>query len=84
MHNPTTAIPSTQIPHIERVITARRVATGGVVTLLLFAIAIIVGGGLLTEYASAALTLLNGPLIDGPLIDLGDTLNGIQIGQFQQ
>ncbi|NUL48238.1 hypothetical protein F7P69_23965 [Cellulosimicrobium funkei] len=30
------------------------------------------------------LTLINGPVLEGPLLDLGGLLNGQQLGQFQQ
>lgn len=84
MRNHTTAAPYAQAPTLERGITAGLVATTGIVTLLVCAIAIITGGEFLTGYASTALMLLNGPLIDGPIVDLGDALSNIQIGQFQQ
>ncbi|MFC0248763.1 hypothetical protein ACFFIO_09645 [Citricoccus parietis] len=38
----------------------------------------------LTQAVVAGLTLINGPLVDGPLLDLGGLLNGLQLGQFQQ
>ncbi|VXB14459.1 hypothetical protein [Citricoccus sp. K5] len=38
----------------------------------------------LTQAVVAGLTLINGPLVDGPLLDVGGLLNGLQLGQFQQ
>lgn len=38
----------------------------------------------LTQAVVAGLTLINGPLLEGPLLDVGGLLNGLQLGQFQQ
>ena len=84
MRNHTTAAPYPHAPTSERGITAALVATTGIVALLMSAIAIITGGEFLTGYASTALMLINGPLIEGPIVDLGDALSNLQIGQFQQ
>lgn len=65
-------------------LTTAQIAGAGFLALLLSAFTILAGGGHLMEYATAALTLVNGPLIDGPLLNLGDTLSDLQIGQFQQ
>lgn len=52
--------------------------------LVLATLVLLVSSGGLMEYATAALTLVNGPLIDGPLVDAGGTLSELQVGQFQQ
>ncbi|EXF25616.1 hypothetical protein BG28_12665 [Nesterenkonia sp. AN1] len=52
--------------------------------LALAALVVMAGNGALLDYATAGLTLINGPLIEGPLLNLGDTLTDLQIGQFQQ
>ncbi|MBE1514728.1 hypothetical protein [Nesterenkonia halotolerans] len=59
-------------------------ATAAAALLILAAMLLTVGNGALLDFATAGLTLINGPLVDGPLLDLGNTLSDLQIGQFQQ
>lgn len=70
-----------EIPVHQR--TAFQVAAAAAL-LALSALIVMAGNGMLLEFATAGLTLINGPLIDGPLLNLGDTLTDLQIGQFQQ
>lgn len=52
---------------------------------LLMALAVLLSeGSVLFGPAGYVLGIIQGPLIDGPLIDLGNLLSDFQLGQFQQ
>lgn len=81
MTTQTAAAATAEIPAQQR--TAFQAAAAAAL-LALAALILMAGNGMLLEFATAGLTLINGPLIEGPLLNLGDTLSDLQIGQFQQ
>lgn len=67
----------------ERSAAVRTVSVAGALLVMLAAL-IAVTGPSVTDAAVAGLGLINGPLLEGPLIDLGGALSENQLGQFQQ
>lgn len=59
-------------------------AVAGVVILMALAVLVTREGSALFGVAASVLGIIQGPLVDGPLVDVGNLLSDNQLGQFQQ
>lgn len=78
---PTTMAPATMAPATVAPALVALVALGALMVLGALA------SGMVPSWSQlmvTGLTLINGPVLEGPLLDLGGLLNGLQLGQFQQ